>query len=124
MVDRSDVQVDGRHRAERPLDLCECFVAAHRLGRAHLLLRRAGADDIEPIEGRFGGDLLIQPLERKAALLDVEREVLTDFVFVDDFADPHSDLVTPGERAVLDAPLNLLQFPLARCEQRLALVSP
>ena len=32
MVDGSDMQIDGLHRTKRPLDLCERFVTAHRLG--------------------------------------------------------------------------------------------
>jgi hypothetical protein len=43
MVDGADMQIDGLHRTERPLDFGEGFVTAHRLGGAHLLFRDAGA---------------------------------------------------------------------------------
>lgn len=100
MVDRTDVQIDGFHRAERPLDFGERFVAAHRLGRCYLLLRNTGADDVEPIERGFGGDFWFQPLELEPALLDAElldaeRKVLADFEPVEDLADPTPILSRP-----------------------------
>ena len=60
--------------------------------------------------------------ELEAALLDGERKVLADFVFVEHLTDPHADLVAPGERAVVDAGPDLLQFLLGRLQQRLAFV--
>src|SRR6202021_3939395 len=93
-----------------------------RLGRGHLFLRYAGADDVESVERGFGGDLLLEALEGKAALLDGECKVLSDFVLVDDLTDPHADLVAAGKRAVLDTCLDLLQFLLGGCEKRRAFV--
>ena len=62
VMDGADLQVDGFHRAERPLDLGERLVTAHRIGRRHLFLRYAGADDVDAIERRFRGDLLLEAL--------------------------------------------------------------
>ena len=108
--------------ARTRLHFGEGLVAAHRFGRCHLLLRYAGADHVEPIERGFGGDLLLKPLELEAGLFDGERKVLADFVLIDDFADPHADLVAAGERAVLDAGTDFLQFLLRRLQQCLALI--
>ena len=57
MVDRTDMQVDGFHRAERALYFGQRFIAAHGLSRGHLFLRYVGADDVEPIQRRFRRDL-------------------------------------------------------------------
>jgi hypothetical protein len=73
-----------------------------------VFLRYAGADDVEPVERPFSGDLILQPLKLEAGLLDRERKVLTNFVLVEDFADPNADFVAPGERSVLDPCLELL----------------
>jgi hypothetical protein len=48
--------------------------------------------------------------------------VLTDFVFVDNLADPNPDFIATGERAVLDTGTDSFQFLLRRLQQRLALV--
>jgi len=122
MVDGADVKIDGFHGTERALDFSERSVTAHCVGRGHLVLRYAGADDVEPIERRFGADLFLEPMELEAGLLDREREVFTDLVLVDNLADPDPDFVATGERSVLDEGTDFLQFLLGRLEQRLALV--
>src|SRR5260370_37861073 len=114
--------MDGSDRGDRAFPFGQLFVAAHRFGGCHLLLGYAGADRVESIERGFGGDLWLKPMELEAGLFDGERKVLADFVLVEDFADPHADLVATGERAVLDAGADFLQFLLRRLEQRLALV--
>src|SRR5258708_33376851 len=110
------------HPAEPPPHYRRLLVARHRFGRGHPLLRYPCADHVGSIERGFGGDLWLKPMELEAGLFDGERKVLADFVLVEDFADPHADLVATGERAVLDAGADFLQFLLRRLEQRLALV--
>lgn len=61
----------------RAFEFGERFVSAHRLGGLHLLLRYAGADDVDAIERRFRGDFLAaQPMELKAVVLNGERQEL------------------------------------------------
>ena len=91
MVDRAHLKVDGLHRAKRPLDVAERFVASHRLGAAHLLLHETGPYDIDPVECGLGGDHLIAQRKLEAVIFDGELEVLGDLVLVDHAADPDTD---------------------------------
>jgi len=56
------------------------LVAAHGLGCAHLALGEAGADHVDAVECRLGGDLLLADREVEAGIFDDEFEVLGDLV--------------------------------------------
>lgn len=114
-------RVFSERKAHSTLD--ESFVAAHRLRRAHLLLRCAAADHVQAIECGFCGDLLREALELKTRLLNPKRKVLADFAPVDGLADARADLVPPAECTALDAGTDFLELSLVCLQQRLALVS-
>ena len=114
MVDGADMQVERFHGAECPLDFRERLVAAHRLGGVHLFFGHTGADDVDAIESRFGGNLLGESMEREAALFDGNGEELGHLVLVHHRTDTDSDPVLTVERSILDAEADLFQFPLGR----------
>ena len=116
MVDGPDMQVDGFHRAECSFDFGKRLVAAHRLGAVHLFFGHAGADDVDAIERRFGGDLFSKSMEGEADVLDSEGEELGHLVLVNHRTHTDSDPVLTVECSLLDADADLLQFPLGRRE--------
>src|SRR6266496_2389416 len=105
---------------KRALDFTQRLVAAHSLGCAHLLLREAGADHVDAIERRLGGDLLLTQREVEAGILDREFEVLGDLVLVDDATGPHADLPRAAQVAALHHRADLLELLRRRLEERLS----
>src|SRR5665647_473894 len=59
VVDGAQVQVDGLHGAEVAFDPGQTLVGGHDLGRVHLLGGHGGTDDVDPVQGRLGGDLVV-----------------------------------------------------------------
>src|SRR5450631_2375794 len=107
---------------EGALDVRERLVVPDRIGRGHLFFWYAGADHIDAIERGFGADLILQPTEVEVLIADLEREVLTDLVFVEHATDPKADRRLPLEPAALDAGAYALKLQLGRFQQRLTLV--
>ena len=65
VVDRAQVQVDALDRAEVSFDPGQRLVGRHDLCGIHLLGADGGADDVDPVQGRFGGDLVLVAGERE-----------------------------------------------------------
>src|SRR5665811_2474391 len=59
VVDGAQVQVDALDGAEVAFDAGQTLVGGHHLARVHLLGAVGGADDIQPVQGRLGGDLVL-----------------------------------------------------------------
>jgi len=79
------------------------LVGGDDLGCVHLLGRHGGADDVDPVQGRFGGDLLLVTGEPEPVVGDVQDVVLGHLVPADDLADPDPDLPAPPRRPAATA---------------------
>src|SRR6185312_11942369 len=89
---RPQVQVVGLHRPEVALDVPEVFVGGHHAGRAEFGGRDGGADDVDPVEGGFVGDLRLAAGDGQAVIGDGDVEVLTGLVLADHLAGLDPDL--------------------------------
>ena len=114
VVDGSDLEVHRFEGAEGPLHAAQEFVAEDRLGGVERLFRQAGAHHVETVEGRFGLDLLRVDLEVESIFLDVQLEVLADFVLVEHLAHPNSDVLLAVEATPLDPLAQVLQLLVDR----------
>ena len=94
VTDRADLKVHALERAEGA-SLGQAFVIQDGCFGAHAGLGGGRANDIEAIQGRFGGGALFIDAEGEHGILDIEIEVLADLVFCDDLADADADLVAP-----------------------------
>jgi hypothetical protein len=74
------------------LDVLKVLVGGDRGGGAEDGGGDTGADDVDPVEGGLGGDLLLVAAPGEPAWADVEDEVLGDLPLVDDLAGPDPDL--------------------------------
>ena len=85
VADGPDLEAEGFERTKRALDLSERLVTADRIGGADPLGRKTGADDVDSVQGGFGGDLLRVDGELEVSVADVEREVFAEAppVFLD-----------------------------------------
>src|SRR5664279_5939103 len=92
VVDRAQVQVDALDRAEVSFDPGQTLVGRHDLARVHLLGTDGGADDVDPVQGRLGGDLVLVVGEDERVGGDVQPVVLGHLVAADDLPDPDPDL--------------------------------
>ena len=110
MADRVHVQIDALQGAEGVLDVGELLVIQDRGFGAHVAGRNAGADHIETIERGFGGHAPVIDRKAEGAILDVEIEVLGDFIFADHLADPYTDLIAACEAAGHHHGLDLVEF--------------
>ena len=119
MVDGADMQIERFHGAERPFDFGKSLVAAHRLGRVHLLLGHAGADDVDAIERGFGGDRGDVAGELQIVVGDGELEVLGDLAPAKHGSDGQADPVSAPKRlaGAPDAGLDADEFLLGGVEQ-------
>ena len=121
VADRADVQVHALERAESALHFGQAFVVQDGGFGAHLGLGDGGADHIEAVERRFGGDALFIDAEGEGRMLDIEIEVLFHLVLADDLASAQADLIAPGEPAGGDPVRDFLKRALRRLDQVLAL---
>ena len=124
VVEGTDLEVDRLHRPERPLDPGEGLVVAHTAWAIEALRPDRGADDIDPIEGRLGGDGLLLTGKGQARVGDREREVFGHLVAVHDTAHGQADPVLPLEPSGRDPDGDLHQILFGGPEQVLALVAP
>src|ERR1035437_7120164 len=92
VVDGAQVQVDGLQGAEVAFDPGQTLVGGHPLARVHLLGTDGGADDIQPVQGRFGGDLVLVAGEGERVVGDGQGVVLGHLVPADDLPNPDPDL--------------------------------
>src|SRR5690554_3244193 len=106
MVDGPDLQVDALLRAERLLHLGEALVRPYRVSGAELPFTHAGADDVDAVHRRFGGDAVLVHLEAELVVLDVELEMLAHAVLRQLLTHPKADpclaLEPAGPHALLD----------------------
>ena len=78
----------------RALDPGQALVGGHNLRGVHLLGTDGGADDVDPVQGRLGADVVLVVGEGELVVGDVQDVVLDHLVPADDLADPDPDL--PG----------------------------
>src|SRR5512132_1397462 len=78
MEDRADIEVDGLQRTEGALDLSQALIRAHGGAGIEGLGRHGGAQDIEAVERRLGGDAGVIAGKRKIVVADGDAEVLGD----------------------------------------------
>src|SRR5450756_1062725 len=97
VVDRPQVQVDGLDQPEVAFHPGQGLVRRNDLGRVHLLGTDGGADDVDPVQGRLGGDLVLVAGEGERVLADVQDVVLGHLVPADDLPDPDPDLAGTGQ---------------------------
>src|SRR5258706_10707473 len=102
MMDGADAQVDGFQDSKGAFRWGERLVATHTVWRGQVCGGQRRADDIDAVERGFGGDFVEDAAEGESGVGDVEREVLGDFVLVDDFTDGQGDPVLAGEAAGRD----------------------
>ncbi len=77
--------------------------------------------DVEPVQGGLGGDLVGLALVAEAGVADLDVEVLFDAVALQGRADREADLVGAGQGAARDALGDLLKVALGRGQQLFAL---
>src|SRR5674476_714925 len=97
VVDRAQVQVDALDGAEVAFDAGQTLVGGDNLARVHLLGADGGGDDVQPVQGRLGSDLVLVTGEGERGLGDVQDVVLGHLVPADDLADPNPDLAGIGQ---------------------------
>ena len=81
VADRADLKVHALERAEGAFHFGQAFVIQDGCFGAHAGLGGGRANDIEAIQGRFGGGALFIDAEGERGILDIEIEVLADLVF-------------------------------------------
>ncbi len=95
--DRADQQV-GVQPAEHPLHVLQRLVGGHRAAGAQRICREAGADDVDPVQRGFGGDLILIAPPGQALVGDVHDEVPGDLLGVDHLAHGQGDGVFAAQR--------------------------
>src|SRR5487761_2315740 len=115
VVNRAYLQIDGLDRTKGALDVGERLVIAHTVGDIHLRGAHRGTNDVDAVERGFGSDALVFALEGKRVLTDVEYEMLSDLVLVDDFTHLHPDLVLAGKICGRHLGFDLRQIDLGCC---------
>src|SRR5674476_1540863 len=124
VVDRAQVQVDGLDGAEVAFYPGQALVGGHHFGRVHLLDRHGGADDVDPVQGRLGGDLVLVAGEHERVVGDVEGVVLGHLVPADDLPDPDPDLPGTGQTPRVHGGDDLGQLRVGGLQQRQAFTGP
>jgi hypothetical protein len=124
VVDRAQVHIDGLEGAEVSFHPGQGLVGGHHLGRVHLLGTDGGADDVDPVQGRLGGDLVLVADEREPVVGDVQPVVLGHLVPADDLPDPDPDLPVIGQAARGHGGDDLGQLGVGRVQQRQASAGP
>src|SRR5665647_1107083 len=124
VVDGAQVQVDGLHGAEVAFDPGQTLVGGHDLGRVHLLGGHGGTDDVDPVQGRLGGDLVLVAGEGERVLADVQDVVLGHLVPADDLPDPDPDLAGTSQAPGNHSSADLGQLRVGVVQQRQAFTSP
>src|SRR5450759_3056611 len=80
VVDGAQVQVDGLQGAEVAFDAGQTLVGGDNLGRVHLLGADGGGDDVQPVHGRLGSDLVLVAGEGERVFGDGQGVVLGHLV--------------------------------------------
>src|SRR5665647_1427224 len=120
VVDRAQVQVDALDGAEVAFDAGQTLVGGDNLGRVHLLGADGGADDVQPVHGRLGSDLVLVAGEGERVFGDGQGVVLGHLVPADDFADPDPDLPGPVQAPRIHSGGDLGQLDVGGLQQRQA----
>src|SRR5512132_2616035 len=113
MEDRADIEVDGLQRTEGALDLSQALIRAHGGAGIEGLGRHGGAQDIEAVERRLGGDAGVIAGKRKIVVADGDAEVLGDLAAAEHGTD-RLDGGSARERlaSAANAGLDALELPL------------
>src|SRR5665811_563576 len=120
VVDRAQVQVDGFEGSEVSFDPGQTLVGGDNLGRVHLLGTDGGADDVEPVQGRLGSDLVLVTGEGECGFGDVQDVVLGHLVPADDLPDPDPDLASTAQPPRVHGGDDLGQLGVGGFQQRQA----
>lgn len=91
--DGTQVEVVDFDDAEVAFDVGEVFVGGDDAGGVQGLGVSAGAEDVDSVESGLGVDLWLVAVVVERGGGDVEGEVLSHFVFVDDLTDGHADII-------------------------------
>ena len=75
-MDRAQVHIDGLEGAEVAFHAGQRLVGGHDLGRSHLLGIDGGADEVQPVQGRLGGDGLGGASAAEGVRRDVQGKCL------------------------------------------------
>src|ERR1035437_8279954 len=124
VVDGAQVQVDGLEGAEVASHPGQGLVGGHDHGGVHLLGTDGGADDVDPVQGRLGGDLVLVAGEVERVVGDVQPVVLGHLVAADDLPDPDPDLGGAGQAPGNHGRADLGQLRVGGFQQRQAFTSP
>jgi hypothetical protein len=95
VVDRPDVQIDGLQAAEGALDAGEALIGADDIVGGQGFVLDIGADDVEAVEPRLGGDPVGIAGEGEAVFANGDVEQLGELVAVLDAADGAAILSWP-----------------------------
>ena len=76
VVDRPDLEIDSLDRAEGTLHLGQAFVRGDDLRVAHGVRGQIGADHIDAVAGRRGGDFGLPTAKSEAVVGDLDVECL------------------------------------------------
>jgi hypothetical protein len=119
MEDRADIEVDGLQRTEGALDLSQALIRAHGGAGIEGLGRHGGAQDIEAVERRLGGDGGVIAGKRKIVVADGDAEVLGELAAAEHGTDRLADDGGARERlaGAANAGLDALELPLGGGEQ-------
>ena len=121
------VDIDGPHPQvglgdpERPLHAGQALVGLDRGLGADGFRRKAGADDIDPVEAGLVRDLLLTPLPGDAILPDGDLEVFLDLLAIGLTPDASPDLRLAGQGPGPDPGHDALQRMLRGLQQFLPL---
>src|ERR1035437_8223869 len=124
VVDRAQVQVDGLDGAEVAFDAGQTLVGGDNLGRVHLLGAHGGGDDVDPVQGRLGGDLVGVAGEDERVFGDGQGVVLGHLVPADDLPAPGPDLARTSQAPGIHRGDDLGQLDVGGFQQCEAFTGP
>ncbi len=100
-------EIQGFQEAKGAFGLGQGFVVAHTGVGGHTLGHNRGADDIDAVKGRFGGNGLPLTRKRERRVLNVQGEVFGHLGAVHDLAHLQADVISPCQASGFDTDLNL-----------------
>jgi hypothetical protein len=120
---RAQFEVDRLHRAEGTLDAGQALVGPHGRGGIALSWRQVGAQHVDAIQCRLGGDRFVVARETEALVGDRDVEVLGDLAPAEHHAERTADLGRAAQRlpGPLHTRLDARQLLLGRRQQLVTL---
>ena len=126
VVDGPHLEIHPLEAPEGTLDPAEALIGPDRVFGPELLGGHVGADDVDAVQRRLCGDLLLVTLPREAVLARGGGEVLADLVRAQGPVGAHGDVLLAPQRPVLAlrGPDDQVELGLRGRQQRLALAGP